>query len=72
MLVIQDFGVGIPEEDKDDIFEPFYRSQECRRYCGNRPGNVYCKVGYLELMGATIQMESELNKGTTFTIEIKK
>lgn len=70
-LIIEDYGVGVPEEDLENIFEPFYRASNVDRIAGTGLGTSIAK-GYFELMGATISMESELNAGTRFTIKIKK
>ncbi|MDB5269121.1 MAG: domain S-box-containing protein [Hymenobacter sp.] len=68
-LRVQDQGVGIAPEDQQHLFERFYRA----RNVANTPGTglgLYIIAKYLELMGGTIELHSELNVGTTVTITI--
>jgi PAS domain S-box-containing protein len=68
-LRVQDQGVGIAPEDQEHLFERFYRA----RNAANTPGTglgLYIIAKYLELMGGTIELHSELNVGTTVTITL--
>ena len=68
-LRVQDQGVGISPEDQEHLFERFYRA----RNVANTPGTglgLYIIAKYLELMGGTIALRSELSVGTTVTITI--
>lgn len=71
IITVQDFGVGIPEEDIKNIFEPFYRAKNAREIKGTGLGTSIIKA-YLELMDVSINVKSKLDVGTTFIIEIKK
>jgi signal transduction histidine kinase len=68
-ILIQDFGAGIKEEDKKRIFDRFYRCDNTRTRGGNSTGLglTICK-SITELLGADIKVESELNKGSIFTL----
>ena len=68
-LSIQDRGIGIPEEDRQWLFNAFHRA----RNVGNRPGTGLGLVivkKCVELHGGRIKVESKLNEGTTFTIHL--
>ena len=62
---IQDYGIGMNEEEVSHIFERFYRSDEARnrQTGGTGLGLSIVKHGAL-LHGADIHVESEVGKGT--------
>ena len=64
---ISDTGVGISSEDLPHIFEPFYSTKNKTSGVGLGLSVVY---GIIKNHGGTIRVESELNKGTTFIIEL--
>jgi PAS domain S-box-containing protein len=66
-LTIVDQGIGISPEDLPHIFSPFFRASRVRAISGTGLGLSIVK-GCVELHGGTIQVQSELNRGTTFTI----
>lgn len=68
-LSIADNGIGISSEDRQHIFERFYRCDKVRgRESGSSGlGLTICK-SIVEMMGGTISVESELGKGSTFKI----
>jgi PAS domain S-box-containing protein len=69
MLSIQDNGIGIPENEQNDVFQPFFRASNTRGIDGNGLGLNIVKET-VELHNGTIQFESKLNKGTTFSIQL--
>ena len=64
-IIIQDTGVGISSEDLTQVFERFRRGNHKRSNSGL--GLYLCRQ-IVEKHNGTIQVESQLNKGTTFTI----
>jgi signal transduction histidine kinase len=70
MLTIQvkDQGLGIPDEDKKHLFERFFRGKNVTNIQGTGLG-LHIVSKYVELMGGRIEVESELNKGTLFTLK---
>ncbi len=67
-IAITDTGDGISEEHIDKIFEPFNRAQiEGSRIEGSGIGLTVAQK-LVELMHGTISVESEIGKGSTFTI----
>jgi signal transduction histidine kinase len=69
IITIQDFGMGIPDEDKPLLFERFFRAQNAGNIQGTGLGlNIVKK--YVELIDGDISFVSKLNTGTTFTVRI--
>lgn len=68
-IKIKDNGIGIAKEEQKQIFEPFYRGSNVGNEQGTGLGLPIVK-GILDLLGSDLKVESELGKGTTFTIEI--
>ena len=68
-LLVQDQGVGISADDQTHLFERFFRARNVSTVPGTGLG-LYIIAKYLELMGGTIALHSELNVGTTVTITI--
>ena len=71
IIKVTDTGIGIPQENLDQIFEPFRQGSEGlnRRYEGMGLGLTITKK-YVELLGGKINIESEQGQGTTITIII--
>jgi PAS domain S-box-containing protein len=68
-LSVQDRGIGISEEDRQHLFERFFRAKNAFNIQGTGLG-LHIITRYLELMHGTIRLESELDKGSVFTIFI--
>jgi PAS domain S-box-containing protein len=68
-IEISDSGIGISKEDQKHLFERFFRGNNATNIQGTGLGlNIVLK--YLELMDGKIDLKSEENKGTTFTLTI--
>lgn len=70
-FIIQDHGIGIPEEDQKHLFESFFRSNNATQVPGTGLGLTIVKR-YLDLMNGTIEFKSNVNEGTTFTVHLPK
>jgi len=68
---VKDTGIGISEDRKNKIFKRFHQADNSinRVYGGAGLGLSICK-GLCKLMEGTIEVESEINKGSTFTFKI--
>lgn len=58
-----DTGLGISEENKHKIFDPFFTTKESGTGLG-----LSISYGIIEQHGGTINVESEIGKGTTFVV----
>jgi len=68
-LSVEDNGPGIPERDLPRIFERFYRVDRARsRELGGTGLGLSIVKHLTQAMGGSVHVDSELGKGTTFTI----
>lgn len=70
-VTVQDDGIGIPAEEQDRIFEPFFRAsdEETRATPGNGLA-LYVSKLLVERQHGNIGFESERGAGSTFYIEL--
>ena len=70
-LAVKDTGIGIPADKIDDIFQKFTQADSSinRKYGGTGLGLAITKT-LAEIMGGTIELESELGEGSTFTLSV--
>lgn len=72
-LIVEDSGIGIPEDDLPWIFERFYRVDKSRS--NNREGTglgLAIVATIVSYFGGIIEVESKLGKGSKFTITFNK
>lgn len=68
-LIVQDHGIGIPVDEQKSLFERFFRAKNALNIQGTGLGlSIVAK--YVEVLKGTIGFESELNKGTSFYINL--
>lgn len=66
---IEDNGVGITDEDKEKIFESFYRVEKSRLNDDKSTGlGLSIVKNIINLLDGTIEVESEFSKGSKFII----
>lgn len=70
VICISDNGIGIAPAHHERIFEVFQRLHTHQQYPGTGIGLANAKKS-IELLGGKIWVESELEKGSTFCIELK-
>ncbi|MCK0144356.1 PAS domain-containing sensor histidine kinase [Arenibacter sp. F26102] len=68
-ITIEDQGLGIPEEDQENLFSSFFRARNVEHIQGTGLG-LSIVQRYLELFGGNIKFKSVLGKGSIFTIII--
>lgn len=68
---VADTGIGISKADQDKVFDKFFRSEDYRTRESNGTGlGLYVTMKLVRMIHAEIDLESELNKGSTFRIFI--
>jgi len=68
---VSDTGIGISKVDQEKVFDKFFRSGDFRTRQSNGTGlGLYVTLKLARLIHAEIDLKSELNKGSTFTIYI--
>jgi len=69
-ICVKDNGIGIPEEDQKNLFEPFFRAHNI----GNIPGTglgLNIVKRYIALMDGEMKYHSAVNQGTMFKMTFK-
>jgi signal transduction histidine kinase len=69
IISIKDNGIGIPFEDQAHLFSRFFRARNAENIKGTGLG-LHIVQRYAEMLGGTINFESEIGTGTTFTVQI--
>ncbi|MBW1903262.1 MAG: ATP-binding protein [Deltaproteobacteria bacterium] len=71
IVKIKDQGCGIDPRDLPYIFDAFHRGRDAKRYEGSGVGLAAAKT-IVEAHGGRINVESELGKGSVFTVVLPK
>jgi PAS domain S-box-containing protein len=67
-LSVIDRGIGISKDDQEHLFSSFFRGANAANIQGTGLG-LHIVRRYVDLLGGTTKLHSELNKGTTVTVE---
>ena len=69
VISVEDHGIGIPEEAQSRVFERFYRVEKGRARKNGGTGLGLAIVKHItQLYGGTVSLESQVGKGSTFTV----
>jgi signal transduction histidine kinase len=69
VCVVRDWGIGIPESDREWLFEPFHRGRNVGERAGTGLGLTIVKR-CVELHGGKIRIDSKVGEGTTVTVTL--
>lgn len=69
LILVQDWGIGIPGEEIEMIFHPFCRASNVKHFSGTGLGLAIVHA-MVENLGGEIQVSSDFGKGTTIHIII--
>lgn len=72
VLEIRDFGIGIPQEDKRRIYDAFFTGANGQAYKESTGVGLYVANEVAVYLGHTLEMDSEVGKGTAFRIIFNK
>ena len=70
-LAVSDTGCGIPPEDQENVLKPFVQAKTAKASKGTGLGLAIC-CQLAERMGGKLTLQSELGKGTTFTVVLPR
>ena len=71
VITVADNGIGIPAEAQGRVFERFYRVDKGRARKNGGTGLGLAIVKHIvQLYGGTVALESEVGKGSTFTVKL--
>lgn len=71
MFEISDTGIGISKPDQEKVFDKFFRSEDYRTRASSGTGlGLYVTMKLARLIRAEIDIDSEVNKGSRFSIKI--
>ena len=71
VISVKDFGIGIPDADKDQMFTTFFRAKNVSNIEGTGLGLCIVKE-FVELHKGTIEVFSKENEGTEFLVHLPK
>lgn len=70
-IIVTDTGIGIPPHAREYIFEEFRQvDQTSKRQYGGTGLGLAIVQKYTRTMGGSVNLQSEVGKGSTFTIEL--
>ncbi len=67
-ISIRDYGIGIPKNEQENLFNKFFRAKNAINIKGAGL-ELYIVKRYLDLIKGTIDFKSKINEGTTFHIQ---
>ena len=70
VIQVADQGSGIPAEEMNHVFDRFYRARNTRTTTAGNGLGLYLAKYFVELHNGRIEVESELDKGSTFSVRL--
>ncbi|GAA5948632.1 hypothetical protein JCM21900_005196 [Sporobolomyces salmonicolor] len=72
VLSVSDTGVGIPQDELGKIFDRFHRIERDSRMATGTGIGLALTLELVKLIGGQLEVESELGKGSTFTVRLQR
>lgn len=69
LITCSDNGLGMPFEDTEKVFQPFFRAERTRSIAGTGLGLAIVRR-VIDAAGGTIEVRSRLGQGTTFVVTL--
>lgn len=69
IIEVEDHGIGIPEEEQNNLFNRFFRAKNVTNINGIGLG-LYIVKQYIEMINGNIKFVSTLDEGTTFSVQL--
>jgi signal transduction histidine kinase len=71
-ITVRDTGEGIPAPDLPYVFDRFWRGDRSRSHAGGAGSGLGLSIArqLVQAHGGRIRVESDLGRGTTFTVEL--
>jgi two-component system NtrC family sensor kinase len=66
-VLVKDTGKGIAPDDREKIFEPFFTTKAVGKGTGL---GLWVSYGIVQSFGGDIEVDSDLGRGSTFTIQL--
>lgn len=68
-IQVKDNGIGVPEDDRERIFQPFMRGSNVGSISGAGLGLAIVRQA-VQMHGGSIHLESQVDQGSTFTVTL--
>jgi signal transduction histidine kinase len=73
IITVSDTGIGIPEHDRERVFERFYRVDRARsRASGGTGLGLSLVKNAVERAGGSVSIDSRIGSGTSVTVRLKR
>lgn len=69
-VMVEDFGIGMPNNVVANLFQKFYRSHRSRETVAGTGIGLYISKAIVESHGGSINVHSEEGEGSTFTVSL--
>ena len=70
-IKVNDSGIGIPEDEKEKVFKRFFQAITTASILNQGTGlGLSISKEFVRMQGGTVEVESEVGKGSTFSIQI--
>jgi signal transduction histidine kinase len=71
LIKVKDYGIGIPHDELNKVFEKFYQGSNATRLSTKGTGLGLTLVRHtIESHGGEVKVESKINQGSTFTLSL--